>query len=131
MNDAQRAKLDRVRAGAETLVALTEGRILEAQAALVEGKFGTAMTRLREAQAKLSPLCDAVGSMAFEPGTSIIRARHLQEDMVLTGLGKIADLDIQTEDHGHEDECVTVVAKIEGQERPQQFGGDQEVLIRV
>lgn len=131
MNDAQRGKLDQVRAGAETLVALTEGRILEAQAALVDGKFGTAMTRLQEAQAKLSPLVHAVSHMAFEEGTSIIRAKHLHEDMVLTGLGRIEDLDITTDDHGHEDPCITVVAKIEGQERPQQFGGDQEVLIRV
>lgn len=131
MNEAQTEVLVSIKDGAETLILLTEGRIMEAQEALAAGKFGTALTRLDEARAKLHPLVSASHSMNFERGTRIIRARHLQEGMVMTGLGTIEDVQIEEEDHGHEDACVNVTVKVESTERPQSLSGDQEVLIRV
>jgi hypothetical protein len=131
MNEAQQAVLGRIASGAETLIALTEGRIMEAQEALAAGKFGTALTRLDEARVKLTPLVTAAGHMNFDEGTRIIRARHLQEGMVMTGLGVIEEVRIEEEDHGHEDPCVNVTVKVESDERLQSLSGDQEVLIRV
>ncbi|MDQ1584521.1 MAG: hypothetical protein QOF36_2575 [Microbacteriaceae bacterium] len=131
MNEAQQAVLGRIAGGAETLILLTEGRLLEAQEALDAGKFGTALTRLDEARAKLAPLVSAAHSMNFEEGTRIIRARHLQEGMVMLNLGKVEDVQVETEDHGHEEPCVNVTIKVESADRPQSLSGDQEVLIRV
>lgn len=131
MNDAQKVKLDGIRSGAETLTALAEGRILEAQEALASGNYRLALTRLDEARTKLVPVVQAINYMDFEPGTHIIRAKQLQEGMVLTGLGRIEDVDVTTDDHGHDEPCVNVIARIEDHPQPQQFGGDQEVVILV
>lgn len=131
MNDKQAEKIHAMRDGAEQLVALAEGRIIEAQEALANGDFALAAGRLGEARSKLQPLVEADSYMGGLKDTRVIRAKHLQEGMVMTGLGRIEELDVSQDDHGHDKPCVSVTAKFSDHPNPQRYAGDQEVLIRV
>lgn len=131
MNDKQAKRVKAMHDGAEQLIALAEGRIIEAQEALADADFALAMNRLGEARSKLQPLVEADNYMGGLQDTRIIRAKHLQEGMVMTGLGVVEELEIQADDHGHDKPCVNVVAKFSDYPQPQRYAGDQEVLIRV
>lgn len=123
------ATLDQIAQGGQVLVALAQGRLAEAKDALDHGDFDRALDRLNEAAAKIQPLAFAQNNIGRFNGSMVVRARDLQEGMVLMGMGEVKRVDFEVPDCGSPEHVAVAVDFESGAQ--QVWHADSELLLET
>lgn len=98
------AKLDEIRDGGQTVLALAFARLAEAEELLKSGRFNDAAQVAQEAHARIANLASAETFLAGFNGLALKRAEELTADDVYFNVGPIAEVEAETHHEGRPDE---------------------------
>lgn len=122
--------LEMIADGGRQLLLVARERLRDIEGALDAGRFEEAMGRAQELMGKLQPLASAEGYMAIFATTFVVRADHIEEGMVLHGLGKVTA--VSRHEHpnaGGDGPCIHVALTCEDHEEPVEYHADRELVV--
>jgi hypothetical protein len=120
--------LDQIREGGTQLVSVVLERLEDVRQAVAEGRFEDADVRARELIGRLTALSEAQRQLGTFGQSYVVRARDLQEGVVLMQWGVVTNVEREAVPVPGDDPHLHVHITCEGIEEPRTVHGDQEMI---
>lgn len=121
--------LDAIRDGGNNLQMAVRQRIIEAVAALDEGDFQLAHTRISEARQTVGMLAQAQQQLGIAANGRVVRVRDLEAGMVMTSVGVVAE--VMQQGDCDTDACPGHFLVTVGDNAPMLLEGDTAIFVDV
>ena len=128
MNVAE--KLDSMRNGAQKVIILIEGDLIDIRRALDGGDFNAAFHSAKYLTTRLQGLATAESTFVPLDKNDVVKVRDIVPGTVIVGMSEQETETVQRVDHEESDKVTLYFTDSHGEEQGFQFRGDQEVLVQ-